>query len=40
MGGADPGDGGDGVGWRLPTLEEVQEELVERRRRTLLDKIG
>ncbi|KAL8821927.1 MAG: hypothetical protein Q9191_007214 [Dirinaria sp. TL-2023a] len=35
-----PGDGGDGVGWRLPTLEEVQEELVDRRRRRLLDKLG
>lgn len=35
-----PGDAGDGVGWRLPSLDEVQEELVERRRRTLLDKIG
>ena len=35
-----PGDAGDGVGWRLPTLEEVQEELVERRRRRLLDKLG
>lgn len=35
-----PGDSGDGMGWRLPTLEEVQEELVERRRRTLLDQIG
>ena len=35
-----PGDSGDGVRWRLPTLDEVQEELVERRRRTLLDKIG
>ncbi|PGH03127.1 pre-mRNA-splicing factor isy1 [Helicocarpus griseus UAMH5409] len=34
-----PGDAGDGVEWRLPTLEEVQEELVERRRRRLLDKI-
>lgn len=34
-----PGDGGDGVEWRLPTLEEVQEELVDRRRRRLLDKI-
>lgn len=32
-----PGDGGDGVGWRLPSLEEVGEELVERRRRRLLD---
>lgn len=35
-----PGDGGDGVEWRLPTVEEVQEELVDRRRRRLLDKIG
>ncbi|PGH27799.1 pre-mRNA-splicing factor isy1 [Polytolypa hystricis UAMH7299] len=34
-----PGDGGDGVEWRLPTLEEVQEELVDRRRRRLLDKL-
>lgn len=35
-----PGDAGDGVGWRLPSLEEVQEELVDRRRRKLLDKLG
>ena len=36
-----PGDAGDGKGgWRLPTADEVQEELVERRRRRLLDKIG
>lgn len=35
-----PGDNGDGVGWRLPGPEEVQEELVDRRRRTLLDKLG
>jgi len=35
-----PGDAGDGVGWRVPTLEEVQEELVERRRRKLLDQLG
>ncbi|KAI9822988.1 MAG: NineTeen Complex (NTC) component [Phylliscum demangeonii] len=36
-----PGDTGDGLetGWRLPTLEEVQEELVERRRRRLLDSL-
>ncbi|KIW13318.1 hypothetical protein PV08_08506 [Exophiala spinifera] len=34
-----PGDTGDGVPWRLPTLEEVQEELVDRRRRQLLDKL-
>ncbi|KAK2875188.1 NineTeen Complex (NTC) component [Arthroderma sp. PD_2] len=35
-----PGDAGDGVEWKLPTLDDVQEELVERRRRKLLDKIG
>jgi len=35
-----PGDKGDGVAWRLPSQEEVQEELVERRRRRLLDKLG
>ena len=35
-----PGDAGDGKGWNLPTAEEVQEELVERRRRRLLDKLG
>ncbi|RAH42755.1 pre-mRNA-splicing factor ISY1 [Aspergillus brunneoviolaceus CBS 621.78] len=35
-----PGDAGDGVEWRLPSLEEVQEELVDRRRRRLLDKIS
>ncbi len=35
-----PGDAGDGIGWRLPTSDEVQEELVERRRRKLLDKLG
>ena len=35
-----PGDVGDGKAWRLPTLEEVQEELVDRRRRKLLDSIG
>ena len=35
-----PGDAGDGMEWRLPTLEEVQEELVDRRRRRLLDKIS
>lgn len=34
-----PGDAGDGVRWRLPTLEEVQDELVNRRRRQLLDKL-
>ncbi len=35
-----PGDAGDGKGWLLPTVEEVQEELVERRRRKLLDQLG
>lgn len=35
-----PGDAGDGEAWRLPTLDEVQEELVERRRRKLLDKLA
>lgn len=34
-----PGDTGDGVSWSLPTLEQVQEELVDRRRRRLLDKL-
>ncbi|KAM5349107.1 hypothetical protein ACJ41O_008930 [Fusarium nematophilum] len=34
-----PGDAGDGVTWELPTLEEVQEELIERRRRKLLDQL-
>jgi pre-mRNA-splicing factor ISY1 len=35
-----PGDAGDGVAWQLPTSDEVQEELMERRRRRLLDKLG
>lgn len=35
-----PGDAGDGVTWRLPTYEEVLEELVDRRKQKLLDKIG
>ncbi len=35
-----PGDAGDGVGWRLPSSDEVQEELVDKRRRRLLDKLG
>ena len=34
-----PGDSGDGVAWKLPTLEEVQEELIDRRRRKLLDQL-
>lgn len=32
-----PGDIGDGKAWELPTVEEVQEELIDRRRRKLLD---
>lgn len=35
-----PGDKGDGVRWRVPTLEEVEVELMERRRRKLLEKLG
>lgn len=35
-----PGDAGDGVRWRVPTLEEVSDELVDRRKRKLLDKLG
>jgi pre-mRNA-splicing factor ISY1 len=35
-----PGDTGDGVGWMLPTIEDVQQELMERRRKRLLDKLG
>ena len=34
-----PGDAGDGKGWELPTLEEVQEELIDRRRRKLLEQL-
>jgi len=34
-----PGDTGDGSIWELPNMEEVQQELVERRRRKLLDQI-
>ena len=35
-----PGDAGDGHGWSLPTSDEAHEELVDRRRRRLLDKLG
>ena len=35
-----PGDVGDGKTWQLPTLEEVQTELLDRRRRILLDTMG
>lgn len=34
-----PGDSGDGQEWVLPTLEQVQEELVDRRRRKLLEQL-
>ncbi|ORY67409.1 Isy1-like splicing factor [Pseudomassariella vexata] len=34
-----PGDSGDGRAWELPTLQEVQEELMDRRRKRLLDQI-
>ncbi|KAK3180486.1 NineTeen Complex (NTC) component [Lecanicillium sp. MT-2017a] len=34
-----PGDAGDGHLSTLPTLEEVQEELVDRRRRKLLEQL-
>lgn len=34
-----PGDVGDGVTWRLPTAEEVETELLERRKRKLIDKL-
>lgn len=35
-----PGDVGDGVRWRLPTAQEVERELLDRRRRKLLDTLG
>lgn len=35
-----PGDAGDGVRWVLPTLDEVQEELMDRRRRQLLENLA
>lgn len=34
-----PGDGGDGQSLTLPTMEEVQEELIDRRRKKLLDQL-
>ncbi|KAF2767186.1 hypothetical protein EJ03DRAFT_353234, partial [Teratosphaeria nubilosa] len=34
-----PGDGGDGVGWAVPSLEEVEVELLERRKRRLIDQL-
>ncbi|RMD40774.1 hypothetical protein DV735_g4376, partial [Chaetothyriales sp. CBS 134920] len=35
-----PGDAGDGIGWLLPTVDEVQAELIERRKRTLLENLS
>lgn len=35
-----PGDLGDGVRWAVPTVEQVQEELMERKRKRLLDMLG
>ncbi|PNS18289.1 hypothetical protein CAC42_7658 [Sphaceloma murrayae] len=35
-----PGDAGDGVEWAVPSVREVEEELLERRRRKLLDNLG
>ncbi|KAL1588818.1 hypothetical protein WHR41_02723 [Cladosporium halotolerans] len=34
-----PGDAGDGVEWTLPTAEQVETELLERRKKKLLDKL-
>ncbi|ROT35443.1 Pre-mRNA-splicing factor ISY1 [Sodiomyces alkalinus F11] len=34
-----PGDAGDGNTWVIPTMEEVQQELIERRRKRLLEQI-
>lgn len=34
-----PGDSGDGSTWLLPTIEQVEMELMERRRQKLLDKL-
>lgn len=34
-----PGDAGDGVIWTLPTADEVEAELLDRRKRKLLDKL-
>ena len=34
-----PGDAGDGVPWKLPSTEDVEAELLERRKRKLLDKL-
>ncbi|KAK4216599.1 Isy1-like splicing factor [Rhypophila decipiens] len=34
-----PGDIGDGMGWDLPTTSEVMQELLEQRKRRLLDQL-
>jgi pre-mRNA-splicing factor ISY1 len=34
-----PGDVGDGRGWELPTMDEVQQELMDRRKRKLLEQL-
>lgn len=34
-----PGDSGDGQTWVLPTMEQVQQELLERRRQKLLEQL-
>lgn len=34
-----PGDTADGQVWRPPTMEEVQQELISRRKRKLLDQL-
>jgi pre-mRNA-splicing factor ISY1 len=34
-----PGDVGDGRVWELPTLDEVQQELIDRRRKRLLGQL-
>ncbi|CAK7201990.1 NineTeen Complex (NTC) component [Sporothrix eucalyptigena] len=35
-----PGDTGDGKGWLLPTVEEVQQELLERRKQRILEQLS
>lgn len=34
-----PGDEGDGKAWDLPTVAEVQRELLDRRKRKILDQL-
>ncbi|KAM7209631.1 Isy1-like splicing factor [Naviculisporaceae sp. PSN 640] len=34
-----PGDTGDGMAWDLPTMEEVKQELLEQRKKKLLDQL-